>query len=697
MFGDAVEKEYNKVYIIKIESGKYKGKKFYLYVKKDENNKLKYGDLIKLRGEYITPSETRNYKGFNYRQYLKTKEIYGSIKANNNIKILEANKLNTFFILSNNIKNYIVNISNKTLPGRTSKLLVGILIGEKAQIEEDIIENFKISNLSHMLSVSGAHTSYIIIGLTYILSKSRISKKWLYVVVILFLILFMFLTNFTPSVIRACIMSIIILGANLVHRKSDMWTSISLSLLIVLILNPFAIYDIGLQLSYLGTIGIILFNKNVENFLSKAKINDEISKLLSVTISAQILIMPIIAYKFNTISLTFFVSNVLASPILGVSIIMGLITIFISLISFSLAKMLAVLLDLSLKALIFISEFSSKLSLSSIIMKTPYLGAIISIYFFVLILNYIYSIYNSKANLRLFQRKILKKVNKRNCKKILLITVSTIVLFNFFSYFYLLIPKDLRIYFIDVGQGDSCLIVTPNNKKLLIDGGEDNSEVLLDYLLDKRIKTIDYILISHFDTDHCNGLIEVIEKLNVKNILISKQAYFCDEYKNIAEIINFKKIRVIFVKQGDKLNIDRNVEVKVLYPPTEFEYDDLNNNSIVAKLAYNSFSILFTGDIEKSEINLLEKYKNGGELEADIIKIAHHGSKTSSSKEFLEAVEPKIALIGVGANNKFGHPSNEVINRLEEINCKIYRTDEDGEVSIVVDKKGIIRVKKFIS
>ncbi len=566
-------------------------------------------------------------------------------------------------------------------------MLIGILIGDKSEISEDIIQNFKISNLSHMLSVSGAHTAYIIMGITYILSKSKTPKKCIYIITILVLILFMFITNFTVSVTRACFMSIIVLGGRLIYRKNDFYTSISISLLIILLINPFSINEVGLQLSYLGTIGIILFNKNIEKILNKIKIHNKISKILSVTISAQIMIMPIMAFRFNTVSLTFFISNLLATPFLGINIILGFITIFVSLISFSLAKIFAIPLNLSLKALILISSFIAKFPLSSILIKTPYLISIIFIYCIVLMLNYIFTIYNSKTNLRLFQKKILKR---KNIKAFLSIITIIIILFNTVSFFYLLIPKDLKIYFIDVGQGDSCLIITPNNKKILIDGGEGKTDILLSYLLDRRITSIDYVIISHFDSDHCNGLIDVIQKLNIKNILISKQAYFCDEYKNIANIINSRKIKVTFVKQGDKLNIDTNINLKIFYPPENLEYDDLNNNSIVLKITYNKFSILFTGDIEKSEQNLLNMYKNN-ELKSNIIKIAHHGSKTSSSQDFINAVDPEIALIGVGKNNKFGHPNKEVLERLKSINCKIYRTDIMGEIEIRVNKEGKLR------
>lgn len=678
------------MYTIKIKTGKYKNKKFYLYTKKSE--KLKYGDLIEINGEYSIPSKARNYKGFDYREYLKTKKIYGSIKINSNVKIIENNKLNPIFLISNRIRNYIIEKSKILLPEETSGLLVGILIGEKSEITEEIIQNFKISNLSHMLSVSGAHTSYIILGITFILTKSKTPKKWIYLITIFILMLFMLITNFTSSVIRACISSIIILSANLIYRKADTWNSIAISLLVILIINPYTICEIGFQLSYLGTIGIIIFNKKVEDYFNKIKINNKISKLLSITVSAQIMIMPIMAYKFNTISLTFFISNILASPLLGINLVLGFITIFISLIWFNLAKKLAILLNLGLKSLVFISEFTSKIPLSNILIKTPYIFTIILIYCVVLILNYIYSIYNSNKNLRLFQKKFLKKLNKKNLKKTVSVLTILIIICNIGTFAYSKTPKNLKIYFIDVGQGDSCLIITPKNKTILIDGGEGEPEVLLSYLLDRRIRSIDYIMISHFDSDHCNGLIEVIQNLKVKNILISKQVYYCDEYKNIAQIINAKKIKVTFVKQCDSLNIEKGVKLEVLYPSRELEYDDLNNNSIVAKLNYNKFSILFTGDIEKSEENLLSKYKDG-ELRSDILKIAHHGSKTSSSQAFLEAVKPKIALIGVGQNNKFGHPNADVLKRLQNINCKIYRTDKNGEINIFVDKKGKIKIK----
>lgn len=589
------EKEYNFLYTIKMKYGNYKNKKFILSVKKDKDNVLEYGDLVELKGEYIAPSESRNYKGFNYKEYLKTKKTYGIIRTDNNsIKVIEKKKLNVMLIISNNIRNSIIKKTDKILPDKTSKLLIGILLGNKEEISEEIIESFKSSSLSHMLSVSGAHTAYIILGISYILNKSRISKRWTHIITILVLILFMFITNFTSSVIRACLMGILVLGAKIFFRKNDSITSISLSLLIILIYNPFLINEIGLQLSYLGTLGIILLNKNVKYLFSNIKISKKVVQLLSITFSAQLMIMPIMTFKFNTISLTFFISNVLASPFLGIIMIFGFITIFVSFVSYKLAKMLAIILNLNLEGLICISNITSKLPFSNILIKTPYVFSIIFIYCLILILNYMFIVYKKETNLRLFQKKIIKLINFKNTRRILGCIIVIVVLLNLFSYLYTSISQNLKIYFIDVGQGDSCLIITPNNKKILIDGGEGNPKILLSYLLDRRIKTLDYVMISHFDSDHCNGLTEVLENLNVKNIIISKQVYFCDEYKDIAKIINTKKINVIYAKQGDIFKVDKKVKIDIFYPNEELKYQDLNNNSIVAKVSYTSFSILFT-------------------------------------------------------------------------------------------------------
>lgn len=656
------EGEYNYKYTVKARTGKYKNKKFIVYINKKNKKLLEYGDLIEIKGEYSAPEVARNYKGFDYSQYLKTLNIYGTIKVEES-KIINKNQLSPILISINNIKEKMIDNANRNMPKRTANLLLGILIGERDNIQEDIIESFRTANLSHILAVSGAHTSYIILGITYLISKSKTPKRIGYIITIINLLIFIIITGASYSVVRACIMAIVVIGAKICYRKENFFTSICISLIIILIQNPFAINDIGLKLSFMGTAGIVIFNKSITNFFIKLKIKQKIAEALSVTFSAQLMIMPITILNFNTISLTFFISNILASPLLGIIIIFGFISIFISSILNPISKTLFLILHIFLELLILVSKVTEKIPGSSILVKTPNILFAIVYYILILFFNYFFVIKQNPT--RRFHKKIIKIITIKNIKNAFKVIAVVFLIMLLLTRIVRIINPTLKIYFIDVGQGDSTLIVTPKNKKILIDGGEGKTNVLFQYLLDRRINKIDYIIISHFDSDHCNGLIEIIEKMRVENIVMSKQSKESEEYKKILEIIKQKNIKVSSVKAEDKIIIEKNLYTKILNPAEKFEFQDLNNNAIVAKLVYKNFSMLFTGDIEKAEGNLAKKYKN--ELKSTILKVAHHGSKTSTSEEFLKYVEPQIALIGVGENNKFGHPNQITIEKLKNI------------------------------
>lgn len=656
------EGEYNYKYTVKARTGKYKNKKFIVYINKKNKKLLEYGDLIEIKGEYSAPEVARNYKGFDYSQYLKTLNIYGTIKVEES-KIINKNQLSPILISINNIKEKMIDNANRNMPKRTANLLLGILIGERDNIQEDIIESFRTANLSHILAVSGAHTSYIILGITYLISKNKTPKRIGYIITIINLLIFIIITGASYSVVRACIMAIVVIGAKICYRKENFFTSICISLIIILIQNPFAINDIGLKLSFMGTAGIVIFNKSITNFFIKLKIKQKIAEALSVTFSAQLMIMPIIILNFNTISLTFFISNILASPLLGIIIIFGFISIFISSILNPISKILFLILHIFLELLILVSKVTEKIPGSSILVKTPNILFAIVYYILILFFNYFFVIKQNPT--RRFHKKIIKIITIKNIKNGFKVIAVVFLIMLLLTRIVRIINPTLKIYFIDVGQGDSTLIVTPKNKKILIDGGEGKTNVLFQYLLDRRINKIDYIIISHFDSDHCNGLIEIIEKMRVENIVMSKQSKESEEYKKILEIIKQKNIKVSSVKAEDKIIIEKNLYIKILNPAEKFEFQDLNNNAIVAKLVYKNFSMLFTGDIEKTEENLAKKYKN--ELKSTILKVAHHGSKTSTSEEFLKYVEPQIALIGVGENNKFGHPNQITIEKLKNI------------------------------
>lgn len=667
IISDIQEKEYKKVCTAKIVRN---NKKILINIKMSQDiPSIKYGDSLYIEGEFKQPEEARNYKGYNYKQYLKTKKIIGTVELEK-VKILKSS--NGSFI--HNIQKYIRDTINGTLTDEEGNLLLAILLGDKDKLSEDIQESFKTSNLSHMLAVSGAHVSYIILGLTYVLQNSIIGKKNGKIVCIIFLLAFMAITNFTPSVTRACIMAILTLFSSIIYRKSDVYTNISVAALITLIFNPYSLLDLGFQLSYGGTIGIIIFIKRIQEKKSNSKVINYIKQMALVSIYANIIIIPIMMYHFNTVSFTFIISNIMASPILGIIVITGFLFIIASITVKPLTRLIAIFIKPILSILIKISQICSKLPFSNILVVTPYMFNVISYYAIIL-----YCI----------------KSKKNNKCKIIICLLIVLILINFIIYIF---PQKLRIFFIDVGQGDSTLIITPDKKTVLIDGGGSDSfdvgeKVLLPYLLDRRILKIDYVLISHFDTDHCGGILTIMEKVKVKNIIISEQAEHSENYERFKKLMIHKKIRLIEVKKGDKIKIGRYSEFKILFPTSRLLSENpLNNNSIVAQFNYNNFKMLFTGDIEKlAEQQILKTEKV--EIRADILKVAHHGSKTSSIPEFIKAVRPKIALIGVGKNNTFGHPNQQTIKNLENIKCRIYRTDLQGEIIIKIDQKGRMNVK----
>lgn len=667
IISDIQEKEYKKVCTAKIVRN---NKKILINIKMSQDiPSMKYGDSLYIEGEFKQPEEARNYKGYNYKQYLKTKKIIGTVELEK-AKILKLS--NGSFI--HNIQKYIRDTINGTLTDEEGNLLLAILLGDKDKLSEDIQESFKTSNLSHMLAVSGAHVSYIILGLTYVLQNSIIGKKNGKIVCMIFLLAFMAITNFTPSVTRACIMAILTLLSSIIYRKSDVYTNISVAALITLIFNPYSLLDLGFQLSYGGTIGIIIFIKRIQGKKSNSKVINYIKQMALVSIYANIIIIPIMMYHFNTVSFTFIISNIMASPILGIIVITGFLFIIASITVKPLTRLIAIFIKPILSILIKISQICSKLPFSNILVVTPYMFNVISYYAIIL-----YCI----------------KSKKNNKCKIIICLLIVLILINFIIYIF---PQKLRIFFIDVGQGDSTLIITPDKKTVLIDGGGSDSfdvgeKVLLPYLLDRRILKIDYVLISHFDTDHCGGILTIMEKVKVKNIIISEQAEHSENYERFKKLMIHKKIRLIEVKKGDKIKIGRYSEFKILFPTSRLLSENpLNNNSIVAQFNYNNFKMLFTGDIEKlAEQQILKAEK--AEIRADILKVAHHGSKTSSIPEFIKAVKPKIALIGVGKNNTFGHPNQQTIKNLENIKCRIYRTDLQGEIIIKIDQKGRMNVK----
>ncbi len=534
-----VEKEtqYYRVYIIKIQNiGEYSSLKdihVLLRVKKDkQNNELKYGDIIKGVGSFEKPEIKRNYKGFDYSQYLKTRDVYLiCIADSNNIIVVKENSFCVCKMCINSLRSKVKHNLLILLPERPANIAIALLLGDTSFIEKEQRTMFNDANLSHILAISGMHVSYVIAWFSFALKYfDKRKSKYIFMSI---LILFSFFTGGSPSVVRAVIMSIIFICSKLVYRKSDTLTNIALSALILLIYNPYNILNLGFQLSFLGTLGIVLFNPKVSKAFKNTKLK-RINSLISVSISANLMLLPVISNIYNYISGVFLISNILVSPILGPMCFIGYITSLFSLISINFAHIFAYILNVVITIFEWIAKFSSSIDFLRFTIKTPSILIIIAYYF---IIFYVFFYHKKKHNKLLF--------------KIVPIAIIIMIIINMV----LKQNGQFRIHFVDVGQGDCTVIVTESNKTIIIDGGGSESgdydvgeNVLVPYLLDRGITKIDYMVISHFDSDHVKGLLNVIQSLKVKNAIISKQEKNSDNYSYFLRLSKEYKINVIYVE-----------------------------------------------------------------------------------------------------------------------------------------------------
>lgn len=664
VIGGKEEKEYKNLYKVKIVNSKNKKRNgTRLYLRVDKKTDIELGDMLFVKGSYIEPDVDRNERGFNYKEYLKSIGIYGTVEVDK-YDVIGKEKIDKFLMYTNGLKQRLKsNIEQVIKKEENKNLLIAMILGDTENLTENLKEDFLNSNLYHILSVSGGQVANIIIGITIITKAFKIHKKIKDTVLIIILMVFMFLTGLSPSIIRACIMCIISLISGLILRRYDIANSLGISLLIILLNNPFSINSLSVLLSYFGFLGIIVLGSFTIEKVNKVVKNNIIRYILNIIISsvaAQIFIFPIILYIFGTISLTFIFSNLLIIPL---STIITVIGFFIMICPLQIFAIVEPMIEIEIRVV----SFFANIGISKIYCVIPNIKEIITYYVMSLYLYY------------MLRRDYIYKIKHffRKYKKIL---VLILLLCIGISFIYKNIPKDLYINFIDVGQGDSTLITTQFNKKILIDGGgsefgstfDVGEKTLLPYLLKKKIHKLDYVIISHFDSDHVGGILTILEELNVKQVLIPKQVEYSENYNKFLDIIKKRNIKVKIVGEGNTINIDKNTYLDILWPEEKQITDNvLNNNSLIVRLCYKNFKMLFTGDIEEiAEQKLLQKYENTEKLTADILKVAHHGSKSSSIAEFLEKVNPRIALIGVGKNNKFGHPNAGVLDRLNMLRNK---------------------------
>jgi len=674
-------------YVIKTETVSRKGERrevrgriLLTTLKNDDKGPIfEYGTEIQVRGQLNAPRGKRNPGGFDYRNYLAQSGISATVFAREfNIYVGERRRGELLTRAGLMLRDRIVDVINKSLPEQQAGLLNGMLIGYRKGLSKEVQEAFSDSGLTHIMAVSGANVAFIVFPLVFVLRKLRIKQRTSNFLIIGVLIVFVYITGLEPSVVRAVIMAITVLTGQIIRRDADVFSSISFAAILMLIYNPYTLFNIGFQLSFAATLSLVMFYRSIRNMIKMKFIPGFVADTLAATLSAQAGVLPLSLLYFNKISLISIISNLVVVPVLELITILGSIMAVLGQLSIALSQMVGYVNCTFLTFVLYVTKISAGLPYAVVQVVTPSVWLVILYYIAICFLLW------------------YKPMVKLKIRPLYYAAFFGAVAAAFFIQ--ALIPRGLEVVFIDVGQGDSAFIRTCSGRTVLIDGGgsdsKDDSEtnigetVVIPFLLDYGVSSLDLVIATHGHNDHIQGLIPVLEEFGVENFAMPDYRGPKEEFKALLDICASRKIQVKTLKKGDKIKLDDKSFFDVLSPSKDLVYDvaSLNNSSLVLKLVYEDVKVLFTGDMEKEAEDLL--LDSPCDVRADVLKVAHHGSDTSTGFEFLRAVAPEAAVISVGRNN-FGHPSGVVLKRLSGEGVLIFRTDEDGAVILRSDGRKI--------
>lgn len=671
-------------YIVKVSEIRYDGHERKMSAKvllttenKGKDSFYEYGSCIEITGKPVMPKGRRNPGGFNHRLYLAQSGISASVFAYSwDILVNESRKGSWLRRAGLAVKHRITEAVERSLPEQQAGLLNGMLIGSREGLSEPVKEAFSDSGLAHLMAVSGANVAFIAAPFLWAFKRMRLGKRVSSLIVMAVLVFFVFITGFEASVLRAVIMAVTVLLGRVVRREADTLTSIAFAALLLLLHNPYNIFNIGFQLSFAAALSIILFNSNISNIIRFRFIPRTIKDVLSVTLSAQLGVLPLTAYHFNKVSLASIISNLLAVPVVEVITVLGMIIAAVGQFSAALSKAIGYINCALLSFILYVSKVTAQSPLAVLTVITPPL-VVVALYYALLWFMLYY-----------------KPLTGLKLKAVHYTAASAVVFLAVFAY--IVFPSRLEVVFLDVGQGDSVFLRTPGGKTVLIDGGgyagsrSEGSNMgdyaVVPFLLDRGVYSLDAVIATHAHDDHVQGLTAVLESMKVGCFIIP--GAWKEEMVPLIDISSRRTIPVKYCGRGDVIVLDKKTCLKVLNPGSycEKESMSLNNSSLVLKLCYGNTSILLTGDIEQETEDTL--LKTGADMKALVLKVAHHGSDTSSTGVFLKNVRPAAAVVSVGANN-FGHPSTLVLERLESMGVRVFRTDVDGAVILRSDGKRI--------
>lgn len=627
-----------------------------------DSSNIAYGDELTVSGDFLV-SEVSNPGGFDYETYLGLKDLYGVLSAlyGGSVTVTSTGNGYAFMEFAYWLKHRFA-LALSYLPEEQSAVIDGIFFGDTAGIDQTTSDVLVKSGIYHCFSVSGLHVGYIVLFLTMIcrfLKQGRFQKLTL---IVLCLFLYAAMTGFSAPVLRAAIMCVMIYGADLFGREKNHFNGLAAASLLILLWNPETLLQVSFQLSFLAMFSILFVTPWLKRLIRKDFLGKD---AVLVTVAAQIGMTPLLAYEFHIVSIVSLLVSTVCCLVVGVMVILCFAALILAaflpaagalfLIPCGLLGTLIIKGVTIATALPFAYLFKGDFSVVLLLLMYAVIGTII----------------------------LLPWLKHRKVTAALLMT-AIFVLF--------LLPLGakedvLEVTFLSVGEGDAIYIHTPAGEDILLDACDKESGsvsyyTIRPFLLAKGVNEIDRMILSHNDTDHSGGVDYLNEFFGISSYLLATAAD--NTFTEITAQAEADGAAVTYVSTRDTIDLGGGVTLLILYPDAD-EAAAGNDLSMVAKLCYGDFSVLFTGDI--SEAGITSLLSSNQDISADLLKIPHHGSSYSYDEEFYAAVAPDAFVISVGKNS-YGHPDAEIIDYSTAHDITCYRTDEDGAVTVTSDGSG---------
>lgn len=704
-----------------------------------EDHNFQMGDTICAEGGLRSFPSSRNDGEFNQKRYYQSIDVCYRITAEHMERIKESSGITKY---QNQIKNsldrHLHSISTKEDYG----MMAAILLGDKSSLSQDIYQLFQKNGIAHIIAISGLHVSFLGMALYKMSRKCGFGFLPSFTGSLFFLAIYAALTGNGVSARRAVFMCVIQMGASILGRTYDTLSALALSAIIFLTENKYVCFHSGFLMSFLAILGILflvpslnriflpIFDEKLEML---EKRNEKFSyyiahffrfllKSLIGSLGISVFMLPIILYNYFETPLYSVFLNIIVIPLMSLLLFCGVLALMISYICMPISIFLMGTVHYILKVYVVLCEAAEKLPFSRIQTARPEMWQMVLFYICIALMVLVVQIFSSQRFKKFFHLQFLKfqhlnlkrlnsekinftkfdlkdgnfkcKINTfRNGMALFFLAVAVIILFYKGK-----VP--FTVDMIDVGQGD-CILIRNEGVNMLFDGGSSDvrkvgEKRIYPLLRSYGIQKIDYIFISHSDNDHINGIMELMDltdkTFSIDNIVLPDIVHQTakppdDSYMDIIKKAEEKGIHIIYAAAGWGMHFSCEMDISCLHPSLGYSYENNNDYSAVYCLKYKEFSILMTGDIEqKAESHLLSENQLNQTM---VLKTAHHGSSSSSDKKFLEKIQPQIAIISCGINNRYGHPSSETVKQLEECGAKVYVTANTGQIKIVVNDKGV--------